>query len=224
MKMQRENLIDLLAAETAGLVRPHPVRVAVDGIDAAGKTILADELGRRLEEMDRSVIRASIDGFHHPREIRYQRGKDSAEGYYRDSFDYEAVKKVLLEPLGPDGKLTYQKAVFDHQENRPINMDFQKARSDAILLFDGVFLLRPEMYAYWDIKIFVDIEFDESTARAIKRDVPLLGNEELVRERYKKRYIPGQMLYFVESSPKEKADFIVKNDKVSNPEIIKKSG
>jgi uridine kinase len=59
--------------------------VGVDGPDAAGKTTPADHLADALEV---PTLRVSIDGFHQPRELRYQRGELSAEGYYHDSFDY----------------------------------------------------------------------------------------------------------------------------------------
>jgi uridine kinase len=67
--------------------RPHPIRVAIDGIDAAGKTTLANELASVLRRRGRDVVRASIDGFHRPRAERYSRGDLSAEGYYLDSFE-----------------------------------------------------------------------------------------------------------------------------------------
>lgn len=51
-----------------------------------------------------------MDGFHHPREIRYRRGSLSPEGYYRDAFDYDAVHAQLLEPLGPGGDRRYRTA------------------------------------------------------------------------------------------------------------------
>src|ERR671937_1286035 len=60
--------------------RPNPVRVAIDGVDAAGKTTLADELAPVLRRRGREVVRASIDGFHRPRAERYRRGELSPEG------------------------------------------------------------------------------------------------------------------------------------------------
>ena len=56
--------------------RPHssPLRVAIDGIDAAGKTTLADKLAPLIEAQGRPVIRASIDGFHRLRSLRYRPG------------------------------------------------------------------------------------------------------------------------------------------------------
>ncbi len=79
----------------------HPLRVAIDGIDAAGKTTLADTLVQPLEARGKPVIRASIDGFHRPRAERYRQGTDSPVGYYDDSFDYTALRDALLRPLGP---------------------------------------------------------------------------------------------------------------------------
>ena len=72
--------------------RPR-LAVAFDGPDAAGKTTLADRVARRLGQ---PVIRAGADGFHQPRQVRYQRGDRSAEGYYRDSFDYPAITGQCL--------------------------------------------------------------------------------------------------------------------------------
>src|SRR3712207_7018949 len=62
-----EQLAELIEATSV----PHPVRVAIDGPDAAGKTVLADELAVALSVRRRHVIRASIDGFHRPRTARY---------------------------------------------------------------------------------------------------------------------------------------------------------
>src|SRR5579863_2110969 len=97
--MSRQGIIADLAGHLAALQRPHPVRVAIDGVDAAGKTKLADALAAALEGQQRAVIRASIDGFHRPRAERYQRGADSPLGYYADSFNYPALRESLLLPL-----------------------------------------------------------------------------------------------------------------------------
>ena len=44
--MQRSDLIQGLAEIILRISKSHPVRVAIDGVDAAGKTTLADELNR----------------------------------------------------------------------------------------------------------------------------------------------------------------------------------
>jgi hypothetical protein len=62
-----------IAARIGSMTPPHPLRMAIDGIDAAGKTTLADELAELLAPLDRPVIRASVDSFHRPRDERYRR-------------------------------------------------------------------------------------------------------------------------------------------------------
>ncbi len=51
------------------------VRVAIDGVDGAGKTTFADELAQALTAAGRVTIRATVDGFHHARAHRYRRGR-----------------------------------------------------------------------------------------------------------------------------------------------------
>jgi uridine kinase len=86
--------------------------VAVDGVDGAGKTVFANSLARRLEVLGRPVIRAGIDGFHNPRSVRYRRGKDSPEGFFLDSFNYDSLKKDLLAPFR-SGAATVQTVATD---------------------------------------------------------------------------------------------------------------
>ena len=105
--MKRSQLLDYLADRIIEIKRPHPVRVALDGPDAAGKTTLAEELVAPLQGRGRPVIRASIDGFHNPASIRYARGPMSPEGYYYDSFNYQTLVESLLAPLGPGGSRRY---------------------------------------------------------------------------------------------------------------------
>ena len=83
-----ERLADAIEAARAG-------RVAIDGPDAAGKTTLADELAEVFRARGREVTRVSADDFLRPREERYRRGELSPEGYYEDSFDYDALLRAL---------------------------------------------------------------------------------------------------------------------------------
>jgi len=73
--MTRPELVAELASRIGRERCPHPIRVAIDGVDASGKTTLADELVAPLKRTGRFVIRASIDGFHHPATVRYRSGR-----------------------------------------------------------------------------------------------------------------------------------------------------
>jgi uridine kinase len=224
--MTQRQLFEQLATYLCEIELAHPMRVAIDGIDAAGKTTLANMLAPMLQQHGRSVIRASLDDFHNPRAIRYARGASSPEGYYYDSFDYVALKRLLLAPLGPEGSRAYREAVFDFRTDAPVLVPERHAPPDAVLLFDGVFLFRPELAAYWDVKMFVDVTFEESLARAMQRDQALLGTAKAVQARYHERYVPGQRLYFGLCDPRAQAHIIIDNNNVNEPVIslVRKRG
>lgn len=206
-------LVDLIESVDLG----YPTRVAIDGPDVARKTTLADELAVVMREAGRDVIRASIDGFHRPRADRYARGPDSPLGYYMDSFDCEALRSYLLEPLGPGGSREYRTAVFDFRDDQPLDQSPAVASERAVLVFDGVFLLRPELRDAWDVRVFVSAGFEETLRRARQRDEALFGSAEEVERRYRLRYIPGQELYFAQAHPQRVADAVVVNDDPAEP-------
>lgn len=220
--MTRAKVIEELANHILAIKRNHPVRVAIDGVDGAGKTTLADELAVPLQKDGREVIRASIDGFHRPEVERYQRGEDSPKGYYLDSFDYGALRSALLGPLGLGGNLLYRTAVYDHRADEAISDVPQLAYSDAILLFDGVFLLRPELYNDWEYRILVNTDFRIAAQRALERifpGAPTTPERAKLEARYERRYIPGQKLYYERVRPQELADVIMDNDELANPKL-----
>ena len=92
-----------------------------------------------------------------------------------------------------------------------------------MLLVDGVFLLRRELRAAWDVKIFVSVEPAETLRRALMRDVGLLGPHTEVERAYRERYLPGQRLYVSEHSPLEAADAVVFNDEPDRPVLQEQS-
>jgi len=217
--MDRIELLKYLSERILEIDCPHTVRVAIDGVDCSGKTTIADELADVVGKSGRTVIRSTIDGFHNPREVRYSRGEDSPEGYYLDSFDYDSVTKLLLFPLGPQGNRVYRTRKFDFRSDTDIHVPELVAEPGSVLLFDGVFLLRDELIGYWDYKIFVDVSFDTVIKRAVKRDADYMGGEGAVVDRYNKRYISGQKIYFESVKPMEKADIVISNNNAEKPEL-----
>jgi len=219
--MTPDKLLEELARQICSVARPHTLRVAIDGVDAAGKTRLANDLTPFIELRHHPVIRASVDGFHNPRVQRYRLGADSPEGYYRDSFDHAAILRELLIPLGPGGNRRYRRSVFNYREDAPTQEPEQEAPANAVLLFDGVFLLRPELAQFWDFSIFLDVDFSVSVPRAMQRDIlNSAGESSNRRVQYERRYVPGQQLYFTEAHPREHASIIIANSDFLNPRII----
>ncbi len=217
---ERRALLMELAGRIAAVRCRHPLRVAVDGVDAAGKTTFADELVAPLEAAGRPVIRASIDGFHHCAAVRKRRGDESPQGYFLDSFDHAGLIEALLEPLGPGGTRRFRRAIFDFRTDAPVEARLGEAAANAVLLFDGVFLLRPELRHYWDFSVFLRADFEVTVKRAEARDLELFGTPARVRRRYQRRYVPGQRLYLSQVRPEARASVVVDNNDPVRPVIV----
>jgi uridine kinase len=218
----RDELLNDLTEAIGSVTTSHPTRVAIDGPPAAGKTTLGDDLAAGLRAQGRDVIRVSIESFLLSRTQRYRRGEYSAEGCYHDSFDFDALHRVLLDPLGPGGDRRFQPAVYDRRTETALSLPARTACADAVLLFDGVFLLRPELIDRWDLRIFVSAAFEETLSRARLRDLDqahpaLFGSATEVERRWRERYRPSQQFYLDTVHPTEHADIVVSNDEPQWP-------
>jgi uridine kinase len=206
-------LIDL-ATLVLAVARPHPTRVAVDGFSAAGKSTLAGELAGAIT--GRPVIRAEIDHFMRPPDARTAHPLDSPDSYYLDSWDYPAVRDRLLLPLGPGGDRRYRTATTDAR-GRPVECAVRTATHDAVLIADGVFLQRPDLDPHWDLRIWVDIGFDEVLRRGVARDRAWMGDA--VAQRYRTKYVPGERRYRDEVDPAARADAVIDNRDPAAPRL-----
>lgn len=210
----RGELLGRLAEAVEAAKVAHPIRVAVDGPPAAGKTTLADELAVVLRSSGRDVIRATIEDFMFPRARRYRRGEYSAESSYLDAHDNAALNRVLLDPLGPGGDRRFQTTVYDRTTDTVLSPPLTTAPPTAVLLFDGVFLLRPELFDRWDLRIFVSTAFAQTVNRAVTREQSPAA---VVERRWRERYLPSQQLYLSTVRPSENADIVVHNDDLQQP-------
>jgi uridine kinase len=206
-----EELADAVPTSGGG----RAVRVGVDGVDGAGKTVLADDLASVLERRGQPVVRVSIDGFHHPRALRYRRGRRSPEGFYRDSYDLDALRRHVLAPLGPGGDGWYVPAVHDVERDVPLELDPRRAPDDAVLLLDGLFLHRPELVSHWDLSVLVAAPFEVTFARMAARD----GCPADPAHADNQRYVDGQRLYFAEADPEGRADVVIDNTDPARPQL-----
>ncbi|WP_244310639.1 hypothetical protein [Pseudovibrio ascidiaceicola] len=74
MAANRYNILNQLAQLLVEQNINSPIRVAIDGRTASGKTTFANQVASTIEKLGRPNIRASIDGFHRPKIERYARG------------------------------------------------------------------------------------------------------------------------------------------------------
>ncbi len=222
LAMERKTLLEKLALKISPLKTEGPVLVGIDGVDGAGKTTLADELVPYIEALNRTVVRASIDGFHNPKEVRVMKGILSPEGYFEDSFDQQFLINEFLTPLKKvRHSAVLRSAKHDWKTESVVADKSIVVDQSTIVLFEGVFLFRPELIKFWDYKIYVQIAPDTSLHRGITRDSQLLGGDEVTRGKYLKRYIPGQKIYHDKHDPVSQANLVIQNDVPTDPKILR---
>jgi len=215
----RDALFDRLATTMATLHPDRRIRIAIDGVDGAGKTTFADALAPLVLAKGRNVIRAGVDDFHNPRAVRYARGRHSPDGFFLDSYDYAAFRRLLLDPLAPDGSGSYVARHFDHRTDRPVAPQPRQASPMAALIVDGIFLHRPELRDCWDISIFLKVDFAISRARNAARDgTPDALDPDAASTQ---RYVGGQRRYLSECLPAEQAAIVIGYDDFSAPSVLK---
>lgn len=210
--MDRDTVLGLVADRVLAL--PLPALVAVDGVDGAGKTVLADDLAVLLGARGARVVRVGIDGFHRARRERYARGRSSPEGYFHDSFDLDAFRRCVLEPVGR-GVGEVRTAVFDHRSDRPAPGERHDV-AGAVVLVDGVFLQREELVDAWGLAVFLRAGFDAAYARMGARD----GSPADPADPANRRYLEGQRLYLRTCRPEERADVVLDVTDVRAPVVV----
>ena len=209
--MERAELLRKLAEALAEQDVGHPLRVGVDGVCGSGKTTFAGALVEQLAATGRQVIRLESEGFHHVRATRYRQGKESPRGYYEDAFDFESLRLLALEPLGPGGSLRYAWHVHDLETDEVLPKRADAAQ-DAIVVFDATFIQRDRLRESWDEVIFLDVPRNRAVDRGVARDTERMGGEQAARDAYEARYMAACDIYLAEQAPRTKASIVVDNE------------
>ncbi len=198
---------DVLARVAALLPDHGPacVIVGIDGVDGAGKTTFADELAAAVS---RATVRISVDDFHHVRAIRYRRGRDSAEGFWLDSFDYPRLIAYVFEPLRAIRR--YRPAAHDLRTDELLDPPWQTAPAGALVIVDGLFLFRDELAGRFDFVAFLDVPFEVAAERLAARD-------RLCRT---DRCVGASLRYFAACDPKRRADVLIDNSNLTFPRVV----
>ncbi len=224
----RSRVLRSIAQSVAARCAKPRIAVAIDGASSTGKSTLADELAAVLAGDGNSVVRASVDSFHRPRQERYERGVDSPEGYYYDSHDLNALRTELLTPF-VEGKTFVRRAVFDEPSDTPLRTPREAVPVSAVLVFDGLFLHRPELLGYWDITVFLyaDERREQQWQHYLTTELPADDEarradieRRIARARHD-RYVIGQRIYETAADPVQTATFLIDNDDFANPRLLR---
>jgi uridine kinase len=197
------------------------LRIAIDGLTAAGKTTLGHELARGLARRGRPVLRASLDDFKRPWDQRHLYDRESGEGYYRNAFDREAVCRLLFDPSGPTADGLVALCSIDPLTQIDHSAVKTAMPANGVLIVDGVFAYRPEINAYWDLRVWVEIDAELSVRRGIERDTEIDGREADAEALHRDRYLAGELLYIDEVDPRSLVEVIVDNTDFDHPLLVR---
>ncbi len=213
-------VFDILSTAILGIKKASPLLVAVDGVDGSGKTYFAADLKAALEKAGATVVVVSIDGFHNSRDIRYRQGKNSALGYYLDSYDYEGFIQNVIKPFREGG--FYRKAIFDVDRDCLIEVAPIATPPGAIVIVEGIFLHRIELLPFWDYSVFLEVSeathLQRNIDRDLRKDDPVHLKQMIAR--FNERYKLGQSIYLSENKPQSRADVVICNDDFTAPFIL----
>ena len=223
---QRTSVIDFaLGAVIERRKQGRPMLVAIDGIDGSGKSTFADEIAEAGMRAGLSVVRSTVDSFHNQRRTRWKRGKSSPVGYYLDSHDLNALRCELLDPFKAGQGNQYTAAIFDEPSDQPDRAAPGTVGANDVLIFDGIFLQRPELARYWDFTIFLDGQerVDLRRLELILADLPPTAAETVshVLEwvRWLERYSAGMRYYIDLVGPSQSADLVIDNNDLAAPQL-----
>ncbi|WP_422092007.1 hypothetical protein [Tenacibaculum ovolyticum] len=200
--------------------KDKPIRIAINGIEGTGKTVLAEKLTKYLNSENLNAIQVSIDGFHFNKEVRYRQGRDSAKGYYEDSYDEIVFVEKVLKTSQTDFP-NYTTATHNLETDEYLSLEPIKLENNSILITDGAYLFKPNYRNHWDLKIYLKTSFEIAMKRGVERDKDSLGGVELTKEKYEKRYHESSRIYLAENEPEKIADIIIDNSDFNNLKVIK---
>lgn len=217
VSVSREELLVTLSARILALPDDRPRSVALTGMGCTGKTTLAAELVTVVSGAGRAVVPLAYDDYHHASERRHRQGRTSAAGYLEDSFDPDALRRLVLDPVAA-GAAAVVPASYDLAADHPVDPDPVPLPADGIVLVEGSFLLVPELADRWDLAIMVVADPARVLERGLERDADL-GTPEQVRELYVRRYLAAESLHQERHDPWSHADVVVDLTDPTAPEL-----
>lgn len=143
----------------------HPARVLVDGPRSAHGATLADALVAPLRRAGRDTARVSTSSFWRDASLRLEYGHTDEQSYFEGWPDEGALRREVLDPLGPGGSGRYLPSLRDPVTNRATRADHVLLASSGVLLLDGELLLGRGLPAELSVHIAVS-----PSARARRTD------------------------------------------------------
>ena len=171
---------EILAKDFSGVI-------AIDGRCASGKTTFARLLSNRT-----GIPVVPLDDFF----LRVEQRTPKRFAEPGGNVDWERILEEVLIPFQKgefSGYRPFSCKTFTLQDKR------EMPRTDALIL-EGSYAFHPELYPYYDLRFFLDVDPEIQKKRLQNRETPESY------QRFLDRWIPLEEKYFETFDPKEKAD------------------
>ncbi|MBR4445234.1 MAG: deoxynucleoside kinase [Solobacterium sp.] len=181
----------MTAEELLGMIQdtPKPLVVAIDGRCASGKSTLAQWLKERTGA---DVLH--MDDFFLRKEQRTKERYAKPGG----NVDYERFLSQVLYPLVKGQSYTYQP--FDCQTMELCEAEIRQPAE--ITIVEGSYSMRPELFSYYAITVFLTVTPEKQLERIQKRNPEKL-------HRFVQEWIPYEELYFKTFDLQNRADGVI---------------
>lgn len=208
MELSLATALEAVARARAACSPDRAAVVSISGIDGSGKGYVTDALAGALSNRGTRVAPIHIDPWLSAPEIRHS-ALDPGRHFYQHAFPFERIFERLIEPLRRDRRICSTETLTG-QHGVPETVVYEWADVDVVLV-EGIFLLKRELVARYDVRLWIDCSFETALERALARNQEGLPPDAIVRD-YHTIYFPAQEEHFRRDAPREKADEIVVND------------
>ncbi|MGA8116270.1 MAG: uridine kinase [Actinocatenispora sp.] len=202
--MTPQRLVALLVEHIEAIQTPHPVRILLDGPAPARPAELADALTEPLRVLGRPVLRVSAGDFLRPASLRLEHGRRDPDAYYESWLDTAALRREVLDPLGPDGSRQYLPSLWNAHTDRATRAPYRTAAPGAVLAVDGALLLGQGLPA--ELSVHLDVS-------------PTVLRRRLDPDR--QWTLPAFDRYAAEVDPWLTADLVVRCDDPAHPALLR---
>lgn len=152
----KRDVFDALATEILHNYGRGRAIVAIDGDDPRESGAFAEDLAAAMRDAGHDAFVAHLDDFQRPLADRAPFPATAEEHDYHHRYDYDTLRRVLIDPFKLGGSTGFVTAAFDASRDAPIEPRWRTGARDAILLVDGPFALRPELSRAWNNTIRLD--------------------------------------------------------------------
>ena len=184
----------------------YGVRLGIDGALVGDTGALAAAVGAAVAAAGRPVALVSREDFLRPRSVRLELGADDPDAGWERWYDDGALRREVLDSVGPGGAMAWLPAFWDEAADRSVRASRQVAAPGTVVVVYGPYLLRRELADAFDLVLHL---VTSPAALARRRSPGDLA-----------RGSGSWQRYVEESAPAEHAAYVVRLEDPRHPALV----